>query len=225
MALHFKVRGGWPTPSDPFVDFARPELSSHLAQRYNSISIEVHPDHPAPASDVKLITASEASANRHHSLTPKTSLVPVESLATKLLNTPQLPLSQPPLKSTSQISSLMEAKSLVSSLSASTPPSRSQSTAPHGPCANLIAPSTPSGANLFGTSVYSPPDPRISAQRKLPPSAVLQAPSLLALPLAPKWPDILQWNISSTATRSACAPEYLGTIAFVVSLQNTRNSF
>lgn len=68
------------------------QISSHLAQRYNSISVEVQLHHPAPASDVKLIAASEASAKRHQSLTPKTSLVPVESFADKLLN-PQQPLS------------------------------------------------------------------------------------------------------------------------------------
>jgi hypothetical protein len=90
MGIHFKARGGWPTDSaDPLLDFSRPEVSSQISQRYNCIAIKVHSDHPAPADDVKLMTAAEASARRHHKLTPRTSLVPAESLASQLLQQSQ----------------------------------------------------------------------------------------------------------------------------------------
>jgi hypothetical protein len=68
MGLHFKVRGGWSTVADPLIDFLRPEVSSHLAQRHDCISVEVHPDHPAPASYVKLVIAASPEARRHHGL-------------------------------------------------------------------------------------------------------------------------------------------------------------
>ena len=61
MGLHFKIRGGWPTDSpDPLIDFSRPKVSSQFAQRYDCIAIEVHQAHPAPAADIKLITASKS---------------------------------------------------------------------------------------------------------------------------------------------------------------------
>jgi hypothetical protein len=66
MCLHFISAGGWPTGNAPFHDFCRPEITSSIAQRYNSIAIEVHSDRPAPSLETKLITAADASARQHH---------------------------------------------------------------------------------------------------------------------------------------------------------------
>ena len=186
MGLHFQVRGGWPTDSaDPRIDFSRPEVSSQLAQRYDRIAIEVHPDHPAPAPDVKLITASEASARRHHGMTPKTSFVPAESLAAKIIDKqPQYARTQSVVKSK--------------------PPPPGSSLNP------LEAPPTPS-SNLFGSSaVYSPPAlGQLTKRSSHSPTQAGPASNLVAIPAAPKWPEILTWSISNETSRLACAPEYL----------------
>jgi hypothetical protein len=188
MGLHFKIRGGWPTDSaDPLIDFSRPEVSSPLAQRYDSILIEVHPDHPAPAAEVKLITASEASARRHHGLTPKHSLLPAESLADKLLK------QQNSTKSQSKFSS----------------PARSNS-APLGSAGNQITVQTTPSASLFSSAVYSPPVKVSTSQRSsLSLATDGLMPSLAAVLVVPKWPDILTWSISNPAGRLSCAPEFL----------------
>jgi hypothetical protein len=81
MALHFKMCSDWPTNSnDPLSDFARSKVTDQIAQTYDCITTKVHPDHPAPAADVRLMTALAASVIRHQALTPKNSLAPADSL-------------------------------------------------------------------------------------------------------------------------------------------------
>ena len=73
-----------------------------------------------------------------------------------------------------------------------------------------FAPSTPSGANLFGTSIYSPPDPRLSHNLIVPSVSVpLPSLALFPIPAAPKWNEILTWSISRPSSYLACAPEFL----------------
>jgi hypothetical protein len=193
MGLHFKVHGGWPTDSaDPLIDFSRPEVSSQLAQRYDRIDIEVHADHPAPAADVKLITASEASALRHKSKTPNHSFVPAETLAAKLLEQQS------------------QAASTQSVAPAKPPPRGSVKHRFH-------AMGSPSGG-LFGASpVYSPPAlGQPQQQRSHSPNPAGPASALFTIPAAPKWPEILTWSISTETSRLACAPEYLSLCLFLI---------
>jgi hypothetical protein len=79
MAIHFQVNGGWPTLPDPFTNLPQTEVTSRIVQTYNLISIQIHPELPAPAPGVKLIAASAASALCHRAQTPKTSLLPVDT--------------------------------------------------------------------------------------------------------------------------------------------------
>jgi hypothetical protein len=206
MGIHFRARGGWPTAPDPLLDFSRIEVSSQQAQRYTCIQIEVHPDHPAPAADVRLITASEASALRHHALTPKTSLAPAESLATRLLqhsSPSSLTLSKSLLATPLSKGSRAQSQSAFA-----TPLDPSRST---GSSTDPITTSTPAGINLFGSStIYSPPSQKQAPSRSsTSASAALQAASLGTLPAPPKWSEILTWSIATPTSRLACAPEYL----------------
>ncbi len=203
MGVHFRPRGGFPILPDPFVDFARGEVSSQIAQTYDCIDIEIHADHLAPADDVKLITVSEASARRHYALTPRTSLVPAERIGADPV---QLALEA------------RLAARFMQTLGVSPPtpsrrpgaPSTSLLTTPLGSRANPINASTPSGTNLFGTAIYSPPDQRNALNRSSSSlSAIPQAQSLAIIPIAPKWSEILTWNLTTPSTRNACAPEYL----------------
>ena len=91
MALHLKIQGSWPTNSDdPFFNLSCSNVTSQISQMYDCIPVEVHPDHPATAFDVKLMTASAASVICQWVLTPKNSLVPAKSLvATRSTSLPQ----------------------------------------------------------------------------------------------------------------------------------------
>jgi hypothetical protein len=187
MCLHFRSHGGWPTTGrgtdavDPLADFSRSEVTSQIAQRYDCITIDVHPDRPAPASNVKLITASEAPAIRHTASTPRESRVPTDNIS-RALGRAQAPATQEPTDV------------LIAS-----PPAANRIR----PLAN---PGNPSGTNLFGSAVYSPPDKRLSSKTS---SSVAAAGSLAPIANQPKWPELLTWSIATPASRLACAPEFL----------------
>lgn len=190
-AIHFKIHGGWPSNTpDPLVGFARPELSSPIAQGYDIISIEVHADRPAPAPTTQLITASEASARRHKAMTPKTTVLPVDLLASPGPR-PKGSAVFSPSSQSSRGTSNQDTSLLV------TPRPGSRS--------NPLAPSTPSGTNLFGVAVCSPPDLRSSQSLSVRPSAM----PLLPVVSNSKWPEVMTWSLENPTTRGACAPEYL----------------
>ena len=76
LAFPFTMLHGLPTnPTNPFDDFAYSEVVSPIAQTqtHPPILIQVHQDQPAPAADVKLVTASVQSSLKHRLKTPRTS--------------------------------------------------------------------------------------------------------------------------------------------------------
>jgi hypothetical protein len=145
MCLHFRSHGGWPTTGrgtdavDPLADFSCPEDTSQLAQCYNCITIDVHPDRPAPASNIKLIAASDASAIRHKASTPRESRVP-----TAIISRPIARAHAPAMQEPTDV--------LIAS-----PPAANR-------VRPFVTPGTPSGTNLFGSVVYSPSDMRFSSK-------------------------------------------------------------
>jgi hypothetical protein len=182
MGNHFKVEGGWPSLVDPLLDFSRTEVSSQIALSYQPITLSVHADRPAPASGVKLITASAASAIRHKAATPRTSYVPVDKV--------QQPYIGKPLNI----------------------PVGGDTVLPDGMMSPLRKADGSPAADLFGPSIYSPPVNPHQRKTYYSPSKSksLFAPKPETISLVPpKWAEILSWSIGSHVSRQACAPEYL----------------
>ena len=153
------------------------------------------------------MTASAASVLRHQALTPKYSLAPADSLAPHNPN-PNPNLNPNPIPNPAVGGG---APATPNHLASSSLPGPSEPVVPvPGSRGNPLAPSTPSGTNLFDLAVYSPPDPRLSHH---PLDSSLNAPlpsaALFPIPSTPKWNEILTWSIARPSSRLACAPEYL----------------
>jgi hypothetical protein len=182
MGNHFKVEGGWPSLVDPLFDFSRTEVSSKIALSYQPITLSVHADRPAPASGVKLITASAASALRHKAATPRTSYIPIDKV--------QQPFIGKPLNI----------------------PVGGDITLPDHKTSPLRKPDGSPAADLFGPCIYSPPVNPHQRKTFYSPSKnkSLFAPKPATISLIPpKWSEINLWSIVSHVSRQACAPEYL----------------
>jgi hypothetical protein len=187
MMHHFRVQGGWPIPDPLHSDFLRPEIVSFIAQRYEPITIDVHPGRPAPLPDTLLETVAAASQKRHKANTPRTSYVPLDSLA--------IPFTQ---AATTKASNAAPATiNLVPS-----PPTTKR----------VGRPNTPSGESLFqppDSKMYSPSIPGKPPEHPLA-GAGQKVPRVLSLaPSAPQYNEIRDWRMDNAKLRSKCSSEFL----------------
>ena len=196
---HFKSHGGWPTGTSPVSDFSRNEIVSFVAQTYETIPIEVHPNRPAPLPSCKLVTVAAASALRHQQQTPKYSQAPVDlsQLATSFAPAARVPAPAP------APASPVPGSAASSSINLLSPPKT------HSLLKVTEGPTTPAGAKLFVSQVYSPP---VSSSKANQPAAVRALSALMApaqTTAIPKWSEILNWKLDSATHRTECAMEFL----------------